>query len=250
MGEGTDETRGAELAPVEGERGIVGTIGDPGHLVPLVDPTQLDRADPVQQERWSVTLDALDPSEAATLFGALHAANLACHVQVVSPRFTQGASTFREGLYEVCVRKEDLTAAVALAKSALPGEPVPEGSIWGPSHIGEQPVVLCPADWEDAWDLAAQLVRAGIPAIVLPDDVATQPPPAHETMRGALRDEVMDEITSLGFPGINGREPGSPAVEDRAYEVVVEEPRLQEAAEIGRHVLGIDFHLDGSPYDA
>jgi hypothetical protein len=248
MGEGADGTRGGELAPVEGERGIVGRLGD--ERVPLLDPTQLDRMDPRQQERWSVTLDALDPRQAAKLYGVLRDANLACHVQVVSSRFTQGASTFREGLYEVCVRKEDLTAAVGLAKVALPGEPVPEGGIWGPSKIGEQPVVLCPVDWEDAWDLAAQLVRAGIPAVVLPDDVAAQPPPAEESMREAGLEAVMDEITSLGFPGMDHREPEPVPVEDRAYEVVVEAPRLQEAAEIARQLLGMDFHLDGSAYDA
>jgi hypothetical protein len=242
--------RRPDLASVEEERGIVGQVGDPDHLVPLLDPTQLDRTDPRQQERWSVTLDALDPRETAKLYETLRAANLGCHAQVVSPRFTQRGNTFREGLYEVCVRKEDLSAAVALAKSALPGEPLPEGGIWGPSRLGEPPVVLCPVDWEDAWDLAAQLVRAGVPAIVLPDDVDTQPPLAEETMGRAMLEETLDEITSLGFPGMAHREHVPVDAEDRAYAVVVEEPRLQEAAEIARQLLGVDFHLDGSPYDA
>jgi hypothetical protein len=232
-------------------------IEDGSGSIDLVDPSTLARDDPIQQERWSVTLDAIPASSAAALYRGLVGRSIACHVQVVSPRFTLEGRLYRSGLYEVCVRREDLARSVSLAKELF-FEPAadtrgyfPEGSIWGPSKLGEEPVVLCPVPWVDAWDLAAQLLRAGVPAIVLPDDVAGATPPATETVGGYIADEVMDEITKVGMGRAFGERPAPDVdVTDLPYCVVVERPRLDEAVTMARQVLGERFTLDGSPYDA
>ncbi len=229
-------------------------IQDASSSIELIDPSKLARQDPVQQERWSVTLDAIPAASAAGLFRSLRAAEIACHVQVVSPRFTLGGLPYVSGLYEVCVRREDLAQSVSIAKGLFPDSDkpgyFPEGSIWGPSKVGEEPVVLCPVPWEDAWDLAAQLVRAQIPAIVLPDDVNGPTPPAKETVGGFIQDDVMDHITRIGLEGyFDEREAPETDVTDLPYCVVVERPRLDEATRVAREILGEGFQLDGSAYD-
>lgn len=232
-------------------------------LVPL-DLSSLPREDPRQDERWSVTIDGI-PEGAADILGRhLLEASIRCHVQTISPRVTMlgGVYEHMSGLYEVCVRKEDLQRATALAQRQFPethaGERLAHGRIWGPSIVGEEAFVLCQLPYEECWDLAGALVRAGIPAIVLPDDVADPSPPAHMTMGEATRDQgaasidhLMSFLTSQYHPE---RLLGEPArdyvpVDDRGFCVVVEEPRVKEAAEIAEHLYGDGFRLDGSPYN-
>lgn len=213
-----------------------------------VDPTDRPIDDPIQQERWSVTLDGISELRADRLYDRLRQAGIGCHVQTVSPRVEPAGGMFRgvEGLYEVCVRREDLARSVDLARDLFPDEELAEGRTWGPSKIGEEPIVLCLVDWHDAWDLAAELDRSGTHAIVLPADLSDPAPSEEESLEDALEEQL---VSQLGIPsaGAGAREP---AVEDRTYAVVVERPQLQRAGEVGAKLLGDRFHLDASAYDA
>jgi hypothetical protein len=233
-------------------------------LVPL-DVSTLPRDDPRQDERWSVTLDGIQEGAADILARHLIESGIRCHVRTLSPRVTTGSRVYMEmsGLYEVCVHKEDLQRATALAQRQFPetheGDVLAHGRLWGPSIVGKEAYVLCQLPYEECWDLAGALVRAGIPAIVLPDDVDTPAPPAHMSFTEATSDIRHDDIEHV-MSYLTGRyHPerliGEPArdyvpVDDRGFSVVVEEPRVKEAAEIAAHLYGDQFHLDGSPYDA
>jgi hypothetical protein len=232
-------------------------------LVP-VDPSKLPREDPRQDERWSVTLDGIAEGSADLLAQHLLEHQIPCHVQTISPRVTWLGFTYlgMTGLYEVCVRREDLKRATELARVQFPekyeGEWLQHGRIWGPSKLGEEPVVLCQLPYEECWDLAGALVRVGVPAIVLPDDVSDPTPPEDMSFKEATTDAghiLIDKAASYTFSEYHpDRLIGQPEreyipVEERAYCVVVEDPRLKEAATIAEHLYGDAFHLDGSAYD-
>ena len=233
-------------------------------LVPL-DASTLPRDDPRQDERWSVTLDGITESAADILARHLIEAGVRCHVRTLSPRVTIGSLVYLKmsGLYEVCVHKEDLQRATTLAQRQFPeqheGDKLAHGRLWGPSIVGKEAFVLCQLPYEECWDLAGALVRAGIPAIVLPDDVDSTPaPPEHmkfgeavDDMRAANVDHLLSFLTGQYHPE---RLLGEPArdyvpVDDQGFSVVVEEPRVKEAAEVATHLYGDAFQLDGSPYD-
>lgn len=213
-----------------------------------IDPTSRQLDDPIQQERWSVTLDGISEPLADRLYDRLRQAGIRCHVQTVSPRVVSGGTAFMgvEGLYEVCVRKEDLPRAVDVAKELFPPDQLEDGRIWGPSRIGEEAAVLCFVSWHDAWDLAAELNRSGTHALVLPSDLSDPAPPEEESLEDALEAQLESQ---LGLASAGGRAAGT-SVEDATYAVVVERPQLQRASEIGGTLLGERFHLDGSAYDA
>jgi hypothetical protein len=232
-------------------------------LVP-VDPTSLPREDPRLDQRWSVTLDAIQEGAASRLARDLLEHGIECHIETVSPRVTQGGVPFAgmTGLYHVVVAKGNLPAAVELAVPSFPetfeGELLPHGGIWGPSKLGEEPIVLCQLPFEDCWHLSAVLTRAGFKAIVLPDDLPDAAPPAEMTLADALRDEHRNEASAalslLTWKVHHERLLGQPerddvAVEDLPYCVVVERPHVDEAAAIAREAYGERFHLDGNAYD-
>jgi hypothetical protein len=232
-------------------------------LVPL-DVTTLPRDDPRQNERWSVTIDGIAEGAADILARHLLESGIRCHVRTLSPRVTAGSLVVgrMSGLYEVCVHKEDLQRATALAQRQFPethpGDQLAHGRLWGPSIVGDEAFVLCELPYEECWDLASALVRAGVPAIVLPDDVDDPAPPAHMTSGEATRDQGAADLEHLAMFLTGSYHPerllGEPSrdfvpVDDRGFCVVVEEPRVKEAAKIAEHLYGDAFRLDASPYD-
>ncbi len=219
-----------------------------------IDPSALPREDPREDQRWPVTLDGVSREEVAEIVGLLDGAHIACHVETVSPRVRGMEWEGVTGLYDVLVREQDLRPAVAVLKPAFPerfpGEKLPDDSLWDFEAFGPAPVALCRLSWAQSWDLTAALGRAGIKAIVLPDDVAEPRPPASESLGTALAEEAhealeaVEDWTDLG--------PGSPEptpIEDRWYVVVVLQPDLDRAAALASKALGSDFQLDGSAYD-
>jgi len=110
--------------------------------------------------------------------------------------------------------------------------------------------VLCRLSWAQSWNLTAALGRAGIKAVVLPDDVPPPEPPVSESTEAFLADEAQELIhevedwTDIG-PGTRSPTP----VEDRWYVVVVLQPDLDRAAELAAKAFGSGFELDGSAYD-
>ena len=211
-----------------------------------------------------MTIDGIAEGAADILARHLLEAGVRCHVRTLSPRVT--ASTLvvgkMSGLYKVCVHKEDLQRATALAQlqfpEAHPGDSLAHGRLWGPSIVGKEAFVLCQLPYEECWDLAGSLVRGGVPAIVLPDDLDDPAPPAHMTLGEAISDQRSNDVEHLAM-FLNSRyHPdrllGEPSrdyvpVDDRGFCVVVEEPRVKEAAKIAEHLYGDQFRLDGSPYD-
>lgn len=219
-----------------------------------VDPATLPRDDPRLDQRWPVTLDGVSSEEVAEIVELLDAAGIACHTETVSPRVEGMEWLGVTGLFDVLVREEDLRPAVAVLRPAyperFPGEKLPDDSLWPGDAFGEDPRALCRLSWAQSWDLTAALGRAGIRAIVLPDDVPPPEPPARESLREALADESHDllaeveDMTDIG--------PGTPSpvpIEERWYVVVVLQNDLDRAAELASKALGSAFELDGSAYD-
>ena len=221
------------------------------------DPTAFPRDDPVQQERWSVTLDGVSKEEAQALARRLIGEEIACHLQVVGPHVTVLGFTYLgvSGLMEVCVRREDLLRATDIAESQFPerwqGERLAHGRLWTPSAIGETVSVLCRLPWADCWDLAAQLHRHGIPSIVLFDDVTDPSPKEEMSLVESMGDEAENSADRWSRLGMGGRIPdeAAPIEERHAYCVAVEEPRLKEATDFAGAYIGDRFVLDGTPYD-
>jgi hypothetical protein len=217
-----------------------------------IDPSTLAREDPRLDQRWPVTLDGVSTDEIERIVGLLDGARIDCHVETVSPRITGMASQV-PGLYDVLVRKEDLRRAVDVLKPVFPerfpGEKLPDDSLWDLDRFGPEPIALCRLSWEQSWDLEAALGRAGINAIVLPDDVAASTPPASESLAHELMDEVHAAVTEFGeFTDLTAGDDPVP-IEDRWYVVVVLKPDVERAAELATKQLGAVFELDGSAYD-
>jgi hypothetical protein len=219
-----------------------------------IDPSALPREDPREDQRWPVTILGVSTREVAEIVRLLDGAHIACHVETVSPRVRGMESEGVTGLYDVLVREQDLRPAVEVLKPAFPerfpGEQLPDDSLWDFEAFGPAPVALCRLSWAQSWDLSAALRRAGIKAIVLPDDVSGPKQPASESIGSALAEEAHDELeaiedwTDLG-PGTHESTP----IEDRWYVVVVLRPDLDRATELASKALGSDFQLDGSAYD-
>ena len=248
MNEGSD---GGKLAPVEGETGIVGRIGEGDDLVPLLDPTQLDRSDPREQERWSVTLDALDPREAATLYHALSDANLACHCRSCPRVSLRVRPPFPRRPLRGLRPQGGPHRGRRAGEGGAPARTGAGGSSGDPRRSAKSP-------WSCARGLGGRVGARDAPRAVRHPGHRpsrrrrrTAPAGGGDDGQGYARGDDRRGTTSLGFPGMAHHEPipvdvGYPPL----YAVVVEAPRLQEAAEIARQLLGVDFHLDGSPYDA
>jgi len=224
----------------------------PSSVTPI-DPATLPREDPRLDQRWPTTLDGVSTDEVAEIVQLLDDAGIACHVETVSPRIA-GLGLHVAGLYDVLVSEEDLRAAVAVLSPAFPerfpGEKLPDDSLWPGDAFGKDPRVLCRLSWAQSWDLTAALGRAGIKAIVLPDDVPAPEPPASESLGDALAEEAhgllteVEDITDIG-PGTPHHTP----VEDRWYVVVVLQADLDRAAALASKALGSGFELDGSADD-
>jgi hypothetical protein len=217
-----------------------------------VDPSTLPREDPRLDQRWPVTLDGVSEGEVERIVEVLDRAQIACHVETVSPRVS-GLPWTVAGLYDVLVREEDLRAAVEVLKpefpERFPGEKLPDDSLWDMERFGPEPIALCRLSWAQSWDLEAALGRAGIKAIVLPDDVPGPTPPASESAGKALIEEVHDAVKGFGeYTDLTAGEDPVP-VEDRWYVVVVLQPDVERAAELAGKALGPAFELDGSAYD-
>jgi hypothetical protein len=218
-----------------------------------IDPATLPRDDPRLDQRWPTTLDGVSTDDVAEIVRLLDAAGIDCHVETVSPRIS-GLRFHIAGLYDVLVREEDLRPAVEVLKPAFPekfpGELLPDDSLWPGDAFGKDPRVLCRLSWAQSWDLTAALGRAGIKAVVLPDDVPPPEPPARESTEAFLADEAQElmheaeDWIDIG-PGTHSQTP----VEDRWYVVVVLQADLDRAAELAAKALGSSFELDGSAYD-
>ena len=219
-----------------------------------IDPATLPRDDPRLDQRWPTTLDGVSTEEVAEIVKLLDGAGIACHVETISPRVPGMEWVGVTGLYDVLVREEDLRAAVEVLKPAFPerfpGEKLPDDSLWPGAGFGQDPRVLCRLSWGQSWDLTAALGRAGIKAIVLPDDVPPPESPARESLGDMLADEAHELITEAeDWTDIGpGTVPPTPA-EDRWYVVVVLQADLDRAADLASTSLGSGFELDGSAYD-
>jgi hypothetical protein len=98
--------------------------------------------------------------------------------------------------------------------------------------------------------LTAALGRAGINAIVLPDDVPAPEPPASESFGDFAAEETHELVTELeDWTDIGPGTPPPTPVEDRWYVVVVLQADLDRAAALASKALGSSFELDGSAYD-
>jgi len=218
-----------------------------------IDPATLPRDDPRLDQRWPTTLDGVSTDEAAEIVRLLDGEGIACHVETVSPRIS-GLGFHAVGLYDVLVKEEDLRPAVAALKPAFPerfpGEKLPDDSLWPGARFGEDPRALCRLSWAQSWDLTAALGRAGIKAIVLPDDVPPPEPPAAESTGRFLADEAHELIAEAEDWTDVGRGTSAPTpVEDSWYVVVVLRADLDHAADLASKMLGPAFELDGSAYD-
>lgn len=218
-----------------------------------IDPATLARNDPRLDQRWPTTLDGVSTDEVAEIVKLLDAAGIACHVETVSPRI-DGVMGHVAGLYDVLVREEDLRPAVDVLKPAFPerfpGEKLPDDSLWPGDAFGSDPRVLCRLSWTQSWDLTAGLGRAGIKAIVLPDDVPPPEPPASESLGQMLKEEAHELVEDAeDWTDIGPGTPQPAPVEDRWYVVVVLQGDLDRAAELASKALGSGFELDGSAYD-
>ena len=219
-----------------------------------VDPATLPREDPRLDERWPVTLDGVPLEEIDEIATLLDRAGIRFHVETVSPRVPSMVWIGETGLYDVLVRRADLRRAVDVLKPAFPerfpGEKLPDDSLWDMDRFGPEPVVLCRLSWHDSWDLEAALQRAGIKAIVLPDDVPSgHTPPATESLHHSLADEAREAVRAFEEGADLAGEAHSVPVEDRWYVVVVLQPDIDRAAELASKALGDRFTLDGSAYD-
>lgn len=217
-----------------------------------VDPSSLPREDPRLDQRWPVTLDGVSIEEVAEIVRLLDGAHIACHVETVSPRVRGMEWEGVTGLYDVLVREQDLRPAVEVLKPAFPerfpGEKLPDDSLWDFEAFGPAPMALCRLSWAQSWDLSAALGRAGIKAIVLPDDVSGPTPPVSESLGAALAEEAHDALEAVeDWTDVGTPEPTP--IEDRWYVVVVLQPDLDRATELASKALGSDFQLDGSAYD-
>jgi hypothetical protein len=219
-----------------------------------IDPSTLPREDPRLDERWPTKLDGVSTEEVVEIVELLDDAGIPCHVETVAPR-VRGMEWMRvTGLYDVLVREEDLRPAVDVLQPAFPerfpGEKLPDDSLWPGDAFGKDPRVLCRLSWAQSWDLTAALGRAGIKAIVVPDDVPPPEPPASESLGHALGDEARDVVTELeDWTDIGPGSPASTPVEDRWYVVVVLRADLDRAADLASKALGSSLELDGSAYD-
>lgn len=225
-----------------------------GSSVTPIDPATLPREDPRLDQRWPTTLDCVSTDEIAKIAKLLDGAGIACHVETVSPRVGGMAWLGVTGLYDVLVREEDLRAAVDVLRPAFPerfpGEKLPDDSLWPGDAFGKDPRVLCRLSWARSWDLTAALGRAGIKAIVLPDDVPAPEPPANESLGDALGDQAHELVTELeDWTDMGPGTPPSTPVEDHWYVVVVAQAELDRAVELASNALGTAFELDGSAYD-
>src|SRR6478736_1945011 len=118
---------------------------------------------------------------------------------------------------------------------------------WPGAEFGDDPRVLCRLSWAESWDLTAALGRAGIKAIVLPDDVPPPEPPEHGSLGDMLKDETHELITGAeDWTNIGPGAPRQTPVQDRWYVVVVLKADLDRAAELASKALGSGFELDGS----
>ena len=201
-----------------------------------IDPATLPRDDPRLDQRWPTTLDGVSTD-----------------VETVSPRVAGMEWVGVTGLYDVLVRQEDLRAAVEVVRPAFPerfpGEKLPDDSLWPGEAFGKDPRVLCRLSWAQSWDLTAALGRAGIRAIVLPDDVPKEPA-GGESRGRALGDQAHELVTELeDWTGIGTGTPPSTPVGDRWCVVVVLQADLDRAAELASKSLGSSFELDSSAYD-
>jgi hypothetical protein len=217
-----------------------------------IDPATLPRDDPRLDQRWPTTLDGVSTDEVAEVVRLLDGAGIACHVESVSPRIS-GLGFHAVGLYDVLV-KEDLRPAVEVLKPAFPerfpGEKLPDDSLWPGAAFGEDPRALCLLSWARSWDLTAALGRAGIKAIVLPDDAPPPEPPAAGSTGRFLADEAHELIAEAeDWTDVGPGTPGPTPVEDRWYVVVVLRADLDQAAELASKMLASAFELDGSAYD-
>jgi hypothetical protein len=220
------------------------------------DPSTFGQDDPIQQERWSVTLDGISKEEGQLLARRLITAGIPCHLQVIAPRVTAFSHTFMgmSGLMEVCVRRDDLLAATDIAQDQFPetwkGERLAHGRLWTPSQIGEEVSVLCLLPWAECWDLAAQLQRHGIPAIVLIYHLDDPVPEETMTYARSMAAEARDSADRWSrFMGVGSPEDDIPIEERHQYSVAVEEPRLAEATDFAHAYLGDAFVLIGTLYD-
>jgi hypothetical protein len=218
-----------------------------------IDPATLPRDDPRLDQRWPVTLDGVSPGEIAEIVQLLNDAGIACHVETVSPHI-RGLGLEAKGLYDVLVREEDLRPAVAVLQPAyperFPGEKLPDDSLWPGDAFGEDPRALCRLSWAQSWALVAALGRAGIKAIVLPDDVPPPEPPPEESLRDFISEEAHELVTEAeDWTDIGPGTPPSTPVEDRWYVVVVLQADLDRAADLASKALASGFELDGSAYD-
>jgi len=224
----------------------------PSSVTPI-DPATLPRDDPRLDQRWPTTLDGVSMDEVAEIVRLLDAAGIDCHVETESQRIS-GLGFHIAGLYDVLVREEDLRPAVEVLKPAFPekfpGELLPDDSLWPGDAFGKDPRVLCRLSWAQSWNLTAALGRAGIKAVVLPDDVPPPEPPVSESTEAFLADEAQElihEVEDWADIGPGTRSPTP--VEDRWYVVVVLQPDLDRAAELAAKAFGSGFELDGSAYD-
>ena len=218
-----------------------------------IDPATIPRDDPRLDQRWPVTLDGVGTEEIAEIVQLLDDAGIACHVETVSPHI-RVLGLEAKGLYDVLVREEDLRPAVAALRPAFPerfpGEKLPDDSLWPGDDFGSDPRVLCRLSWAESWTLTAALGRAGIKAIVLPDDVPPPEPPPSESFRDLAAEESHELVTELeDWTDIGPGTPPPTPVEDRWYVVVVLQADLDRAAELASKALGSSFALDGSAYD-
>ncbi len=224
----------------------------PSSVTPI-DPATLPRDDPRLDQRWPVTLDGVPTDEIAEIVQLLDDAGIDCHVETVSPHI-RALGFEAKGLFDVLVREEDLRPAVAALKPAyperFPGEKLPDDSLWPGEEFGNDPRVLCRLSWANSWTLTAALGRAGIDAIVLPDDVPPPEPPPSESFHELAADEGHELVTELeDWTDIGPGTPPPTPVEDRWYVVVVLRPDLDHAAELAAKAFGSAFELDGSAYD-
>jgi hypothetical protein len=225
----------------------------PSSVAP-VDPAALPRDDPRLDQRWPTTLDGVSTEEVGEIASLLDGAGIACHVETVSPRVGGMEWAGVTGLYDVLVREEDLRPAVEVLRPAFPerfpGEKLPDDSLWPGDAFGKDPRVLCRLSWAQSWDLTAALGRAGIKAIVLPDDVPPPEPPASESPGEMLADEAHEFVTEVeDWTDIGPGTPPPTPVEDRWYVVVVLQADLDRATELASTALGSGFEPDGSAYD-
>jgi hypothetical protein len=224
----------------------------PASVTPI-DPATLPRDDPRLDQRWPVTLDGVPTDEIAEIVQLLDDAGIACHVETVSPHI-RAPGFEAKGLFDVLVQEEDLRPAVAALRPAFPerfpGEKLPDDNLWPGAEFGDDPRVLCRLSWPNSWTLTAALGRAGIEAIVLPDDVPPPEPPPSESFQELAADEAHELVTELeDWTDIGPGTPPPAPVEDRWYVVVVLQPDLDRAAELAAKAFGSVFELDGSAYD-